>query len=544
MVKYKEQLALGVLLITILANLFISSCASVQSPTGGPKDTIQPKVLKELPKNLSRNFNVKKILIEFDEFIKLSNEFTEISVSPNMEKAPIYKARKEKLEITFEEPLLENTTYTINFGKAILDVNEGNILTNYSYVFSTGNEIDSLSISGKVINSLTKQKVKDVTVFIFPLNQDSLFGKKKPSFFTSTDTSGGFKLSNLKEDKYKIYALNEQGFGDRIYNGKLEEIAFLKEPIELNKDTSNILLNLFKEIPITFSINDKKIESDGRITIVFNKSIDNPEIEIIESETLNNQKIVEFSNARDSARIWLPELKFDSIRLSISSSKKILDTIIIRRNKRDTYTDLLNITDNINNGKLKPGTELNIKFGKPIKNINENLISLLEDSIIIKNYSIQEDKNLERTYSIKYPWKLNKQYLLKIDNNAIEDISGNKSKLYNRKFELDSEDNYGSITINIAVPDTSKSYIIEWLSEDDKILKQDYITRNGNINYIRYPTGKYKIRVIYDSNKNRKWDTGSISLELQPEKTWTYEKIISLRPNWDLEEKIIIPPPD
>jgi hypothetical protein len=487
---------------------------------------------------------VKKILIEFDEFIKLSNEFTEISVSPNMEKAPIYKARKEKLEITFEEPLLENTTYTINFGKAILDVNEGNILTNYSYVFSTGNEIDSLSISGKVINSLTKQKVKDVTVFIFPLNQDSLFGKKKPSFFTSTDTSGGFKLSNLKEDKYKIYALNEQGFGDRIYNGKLEEIAFLKEPIELNKDTSNILLNLFKEIPITFSINDKKIESDGRITIVFNKAIDNPEIEIIESETLNNQKIVEFSNARDSARIWLPELKFDSIRLSISSSKKILDTIIIRRNKRDTYTDLLNITDNINNGKLKPGTELNIKFGKPIKNINENLISLLEDSIIIKNYSIQEDKNLERTYSIKYPWKLNKQYLLKIDNNAIEDISGNKSKLYNRKFELDSEDNYGSITINIAVPDTSKSYIIEWLSEDDKILKQNYITRNGNINYIRYPTGKYKIRVIYDSNKNRKWDTGSISLELQPEKTWTYEKIISLRPNWDLEEKIIIPPPD
>jgi hypothetical protein len=376
-----------------------------------------------------------------------------------------------------------------------------------------------------------------VTVFIFPLNQDSLFGKKKPSFFTSTDTSGDFKLSNLKEDKYKIYALNEQGFGDRIYNGKLEEIAFLKEPIELNKDTSNILLNLFKEIPITFSINDKKIESDGRITIVFNKAIDNPEIEIIESETLNNQKIVEFSNARDSARIWLPELKFDSIRLSISSSKKTLDTIIIRRNKRDTYTDLLNITDNINNGKLKPGTELNIKFGKPIKNINENLISLLEDSIIIKNYSIQEDKDLERTYSIKYPWKLNKQYLLKIDNNAIEDISGNKSKLYNRKFELDSEDNYGSIAINIAVPDTSKSYIIEWLSEDDKILKQDYITRNGNINYIRYPTGKYKIRVIYDSNKNRKWDTGSISLELQPEKTWTYEKIISLRPNWDLEEK-------
>jgi hypothetical protein len=120
----------------------------VQSPTGGPKDTIQPVIIKELPKNLSRNFNVKKIQIEFDEFIKLTNEFSEISISPSMDLAPTYKARKEKLEINFEEELLENTTYTINFGKAIQDVNEGNILKNYTYVFSTGNELDSLSISG------------------------------------------------------------------------------------------------------------------------------------------------------------------------------------------------------------------------------------------------------------------------------------------------------------------------------------------------------------------------------------------------------------
>ena len=544
MVNFKRTLGLTIAVLVVISNLFISSCASVQSPTGGPKDTIQPVIVKEIPKNLSRNFNVQKIEIEFDEFIKLSNEFTEISVSPSMDIPPVYKAKKEKLTINFEEPLLENTTYTINFGKAILDVNEGNVLKNYSYVFSTGNEIDSLSISGRVINSLTKQKIKDVTVFILPLSQDSLFGKKKPNFFTTTDTAGNFKLSNLREDNYKIYALNEQGGGDRIYNGKLEEIAFLKNPIKLNKDTNNIVLSLFKEIPAKFDVIDRKIENDGRISLVFNKPIIEPSVDISEPISLNSLKTVEFSNSRDSARIWLPELTFDSINVVLSSSKIALDTVTLRRNKKDTYSEILGISDNIRNGKLKPGSDLLLRFTSPIKSFNDKIISILEDSIPIKNYILLEEKKLQRTYTVKYPWKLNKQYSIKLDNNAFEDISGKKSKLYNRRFELDVEDNYGSISINVTVPDTSKNYIIQWLSDDNKVLKEDNLSKNQVLNYSRYSTGKYKIRVIYDFNKNKEWDTGNLLNGIQAEETWTFDKILTLRPNWDLEETIIIPNPE
>lgn len=542
--KLRVFVFFSISVLGFISILLISSCASVQAPTGGPKDTIQPGIVKEIPKNLSRNFSSKKIEIEFDEFIKLSNEFTEISISPSMDIPPSFRAKKENLEITFEEKLIPNTTYTINFGKAILDVNEGNILKNYSYVFSTGSKIDSLSISGQVINSLTKQKVKDVTVFILPVNQDSLFGKKRPSFFATTDTSGNFKLSNLREDNYRIYALNEQGTGDRIYNGKLEEIAFLKNPIQLNKDTSNIVLSLFKEVPKDFAILDRKIESDGKISIVFNKPIKKPEAEIILPTGLDKIKRVEFSSTKDSARIWLPEMNFDSLLVSIKSENKALDTVILRRNKKDTYSDNVIISDNIVNGKLRPGSDLSLKFTKPIKSFNEKLISILEDSIAIKNYNISEDKNLNRTYIIKYPWRLNKQYQLKIDNNAFEDIGGNKSKLYNKKFELDIEDNYGSIAINLSVPDTSKNYIIQWLTDDYKIIKQDYISKDQTLNYTRYPTGKYRIRVIYDLNKNNEWDTGNLLMLMQAENTWNYDKVITLRPNWDLEEKIVIPNPE
>ncbi len=542
MAKIKKTIFLIIPGLVFFYSLFLISCASVQSPTGGPRDTIQPVIVKEIPKNLTRNFSESEIEIEFNEFVKLSNEFTEISVSPSMDIPPVYKAKKEMLKISFEEALKKNTTYTINFGKAIADVNEGNILKNYSYVFSTGDQIDSLSISGKVINSLTKQKLKDVTVFILPISQDSLFGKKKASFFTTTDTSGSFKLSNLREDKYRIYALNEQG-GDRIYNGNSEEIGFLNQVINLNKDTSNIELKVFKEVPRIFLVTDRKIETDGRLTLIFNKAILNPSITILEPAGLNATKTVEFSNTRDTALIWLPELTFDSIKVAVNSKEISLDTVILRRNKRDTYTPLVSITDNIVGTKIRPGSELAIKFSSPIKLFDPKLISILEDSVAIRGYELVKNENNPKTYTIKYPWKLKRQYILRLENNAFTDILGTKTKVYAKKFDLDSEDNYGSISIKISVPDTSKNYIIQWLNESDKTLRQDRIRKNTVLNYTRYPTAKYKIRVIYDDNNNGEWDTGNVILKRQPENTWTFEKTISLRPNWDLEENVTIPNP-
>lgn len=520
--------------------LLISACASVQSPTGGPKDLLPPKIIKENPENLTRNFVATKIEIQFDEYIKLSNEFTEISISPALDIPPIFKARKQILEIRFQQLLEKNTTYTINFGKAIADINESNILKNYTYVFSTGNEIDSLSISGNVISSLTQEKLKDVTVFILPVSRDSIFGKKRASIFTTTDSAGNFKLQNLREDSYRIYALKEQG-GDRIYNGQSEEIGFMNDSIILNKNISNIIIQVFKEVPAVFAVLDRKIETDGRIVLAFNKPLLDPTVQIIEPEELNKIKTVEINSTRDSALLWLPELTFDSLKIVINEAGKSLDTVIIRRTKRDTYTRTVRISDNISGSKLKPKTDLVLKLSSPISSAQESQISLLEDSVQVKGLQLIKNDNSLRSYSIKYPWKLKKEYILKLSENAFTDAFENKSKAYTNKFNLDSEDNYGSISIKITVPDTSKSYIIQWLNEGETIFRQDLITKNTVLNYTTYPTAKYKIRVIYDENGNGQWDTGNVVTKKQPEKTWTFEKVISLRPNWDLEETLIIP---
>ncbi len=540
MANFSNKIFLAFFLLNFYALILFSGCASVQQPSGGPKDVTPPKVSKETPKNLTRNFAEKKIEIQFDEFVKLNNEFTEISISPALDKIPVFKAKKKLLEITFEDSLEKNTTYTINFGKAIADVNESNILKNYTYVFSTGDKIDSLSISGNVADFLTKDKLKDVTVFILPVKQDSLFGKKRASVFTTTDSAGNFKLQNLRENTYRIYALKEQG-GDRIFNSTAEEIGFLKDSIVLNKNVSDIRLEIFKESPSSFSVIDRKIENDGRITLAFNKALLNPTVQIIEPAELDSRKTVEFTSKKDSALLWLPELTFDSLKVTVSDDLKKLDTVTLRRDKRDVYKRTLTISDNVSSGKLKPRTDVSLTFSSPIASFDESKISVLEDSVPVKGLQIIKNPNSVRNYSFKYSWRLDKKYILKLAENAFTDDTGAKSKVYNRKFMLDTDDNYGSIAIAVSVPDTSKSYLIQWLNDKDNVLRTDVINKNTSINYTTYPTANYSIRVIYDANKNGKWDTGNVKSRIQPEKIWNLEKEISLRPNWDLEEKLAIP---
>src|SRR5690606_27571997 len=202
--------------------------------------------------------------------------------------------------ISLPDSLEENTTYTINFGKAIGDFNEGNPILNYSYVFSTGDIIDSLGISGKVINALTKQAEKEITVMLIPTSRDSIFGKRKANIFTLTDTAGNFSLRNLREDNYRIYALREEN-NDRVYNAPDELIGFLNDSIMLNKDTSGILLEVSKGIPLDFRLLDRKIEPSGKISFAFNKPLEGADLTIIHPSDLDADKQVAYTPNRDSA---------------------------------------------------------------------------------------------------------------------------------------------------------------------------------------------------------------------------------------------------
>ena len=526
--------------LAIAFSLVMLSCASIQKPQGGPRDRTPPKLLKATPENMTRNFKSKIIELQFDEFFKLSNQYAEISMSPAMEKSPEYKIRQKKLEIDFRDSLQKNTTYVINFGKAIADVNEGNVLKNFTYVFSTGSHIDSLSMSGSVTNTETQAKEKEATVMLFPLKQDSLFGKKKPLIFTSTDSSGNFSLNNLAEGDYKIYALKEVS-PNKIYDNDQELIAFLKNPIHLSKDTSNISLRLFKQTPAKFRVMEKHTDPDGKLFFKFNKPLFELSVKITYPAGIDETKYVDISATKDTALVYLTNTKYDSIRVAFFDKGKPLDTVFLRKGIKETFTRSISFKYNLGNGDLlKPGSDLQIKSNEPIDSFNPELIGITEDSVNV-NFNTTKDALNPKFLNVKYRWRQGATYKLTINEGAVTDIYGDKNKIALRKFAINKPENYGTLTIKLNVPDTSRYYVAQILNVQKNILRTITFNKNTPVILKDYLTGKYLVRIIYDDNKNGVWDSGSVKLGTQPEKIWLYDKEINLRANWETEEAVDIP---
>lgn len=516
-------------------------CASIQQPMGGPKDSIPPKILSETPPNLTRNFNAEKIVIEFDEYVKLSNTQKEISVSPDVEQPINPRVKRKTIEVALPDSLEANTTYTINFGKAIGDFNEGNPLLNYSYVFSTGNVIDSLSISGNVIDALTKKPEKEIAVILIPTRQDSIFGKRKANIFTITDTSGNFQLKNLREDTYRIYALKEEN-SDRVYNAPGEYIGFLTDSIVLNKDTSGIHLEISKGIPTDFRLLDRKIEPTGKISFVFNKPLKRPDIVVLHPPQLDETKQITYNTTRDTASMWLAELTFDSLKVQIADQGAVLDSVTLRRGRNEKYDRDFLILDNLSGNKVTRVKHVQLTAASPVQSIDRNKIILTEDSIPRTNFQLAKDTTAPSRYVLRYNWRPKRNYQLSLEEGAFLGFFGDKNKSVSKSFTMNETENFGDIVLNITLPDTSHQYLVQLINEKmDYIYRSVPIRKSGKIPFRQFPGGKYTIRIIYDENNNDEWDPGDVYLKRQPERVWYLGKTFIIRANWEQEEPITVP---
>lgn len=534
----KTCLILSFFLLLVLSTW---QCASIQRPTGGPKDTIPPTVVEERPSNLTRNLDVEEIVIEFDEFVKLVNDYQEISLSPEMPTRPEFRIRRRNLSITLPDSLEENTTYTINFGKAVQDVNESNPLQNYTYVFSTGDVIDSLSISGRVINALTKEPEKEITVMLIPVRQDSIFGKSRPNIFTQTDTAGYYQLNYLREEAYRIYALKEEN-NDRIYNAPSESIGFLQDSIYLDTTLSNINLEVSRQVPEDFRNLDRTIESSGRIQFVFNRPLKGADIEILSPEAYEESKIVEFMPTLDSAVMWVNALDFDSLQVRFVENGQALDTVTIRPNRNEKYDRDFIIVDNLDRSRVNRVNQLVLKAGSPVSAIDRNSLVLLEDSIPRTNYQLVADTSAPRQYILRYNWRPQRNYQLEIKEGSFQGYFGDKNKAHTLSFTLDDSDNHGDILFQVEVPDTTQQYIVEVTNEKkDFVYRRLIISKSQEIPFKQLSAGKYTLRVIYDENRNGEWDPGNVKERRQPERVWYIGKEFIIRANWEQSDKITIP---
>ncbi|ERJ60101.1 Ig-like domain-containing protein [Sphingobacterium paucimobilis] len=515
----------------------------MQRPTGGPKDSLPPKILNESPANYTRNFDAKEIVLTMDEYIKLNNQFKEFSISPDLEKQPEYKIKKKTLHIRLPDSLEMNTTYTINFGKGLVDYNEGNPILNYNYVFSTGPELDSLQISGSVRNAYTKvfdEKIdKDVKVLLIPTRQDSIFGKRKANIFTLVDSSGNFTFRNLREDTYRIYALKEQN-NDRIYNNPEEAIGFIQDSIVLDKDVDGIKIEYSVGKPTKFRTIDKKIEKNSRILLTFNQPIDSAHLRIMEPNIAIADQQIRFSNYNDSSFIFLRNMDFDSVKFELSDKDKVLDTILLRRSKNEKYERFIEPVINIGN-KVDKIKHLTITSIFPIKNIDKAKVTLMEDSTSRRNFQLQQDTLNKNIYHIRYNWKPKKDYELVLEEKAILSPFDDFNKEFKTKFTLDESENYGDIKFKITGIEPDIQYIVQLTDEKkEKIFDSRIVVNVDEVSYLKYPGGKYILRVIKDLNKNQRWDGADVYNKIQAEPIWYLDKPFTIRANWEQNENIVL----
>lgn len=232
--------------VVALSLLFFSRCAQIVAPSGGPKDTIPPVLARAIPADSSLHFNSKKILLDFDEFVQLQNLNDQLIISPNPKRQPVITAKLKSITIELKDTLEPNTTYTFNMGNAVQDIDEGNPINDFRYVFSTGSYLDSLELSGSLQYAATGLPDSNIVVMLYKHLEDSVVSKEKPLYYTKTNGKGKFIFRNLPHGTFKLFALKDAS-SDLQYNDSTEFIAFRDSAVALNKTDTGFNLLLFRE---------------------------------------------------------------------------------------------------------------------------------------------------------------------------------------------------------------------------------------------------------------------------------------------------------
>ena len=229
LLTYFRQVPL--LFISASIALIAFSCATVVTPSGGPKDITPPKMLSSQPENLSINFKGEKIIFNFDEFVQLKTPEKFLLISPPLSELPDIKVKGRSVVIKLEDSLRSNTTYNFYLGDAIVDITENNPITNFNFAFSTGPDIDSLSLSGNVTDAYTRMPVKGALVMLYTDFADSVPMKQIPVYVSRTLENGNYSFNSLASGKYRAVALVD-GNSDYMYNLPTEMVGFSSDSVQ------------------------------------------------------------------------------------------------------------------------------------------------------------------------------------------------------------------------------------------------------------------------------------------------------------------------
>tara|TARA_R110002126_G_scaffold145044_4_gene291062 strand:- start:204 stop:1844 length:1641 start_codon:yes stop_codon:yes gene_type:complete len=528
MLRNKIKYIFFILIVTL------TSCAKRGSITGGLKDTIAPTLKTSFPANYSTNFNSKEIKLVFDEYIKLKNINKQLVISPPLKFEPLITplTATKYVSIKIKDTLTPNTTYSFNFGQSIADNNEGNPLNQFKYVFSTGNYIDSLSLGGRIKNALEKETDAFVSVLLYEVNDtfnDSVIYKKAPSYITNTlDSLKTFNLENLKAGKYLLVALKDIN-GNNKFDPQKDKIGFLKNHIAIPNDTL-FELELFQENlpfknfkPTQASGNRLLLGYEGAMTEAKNR----PTI-VLKNENKTLETLVTQYPKKDSLQVWFKPLKADSLALNVKlNSYDKGFTIKLRDQKRDT----LAISPKYN-GTLNFRDRYFLTSSTPLVKFDNSKIKLTnKDSVSVKFTTFYDDFNQE--WFFDFEKEASQKYTLSLLPGAATDFYGISNDTLSFKAATRQTDEYGNLIVNLQNVNRFP-IIVQVTDEKGDVIASEYTDNKTKVEFNLLEPNTFYLRVIYDDNKNKKWDTGNYLEKIQPEEVIHFSKTIrDVRANWD-----------
>lgn len=530
----------GKYFLSFLIMVSLTQCARKSIPTGGLKDTLPPIMINASPKMNTVFFDKEKIIITFDEFIKLKDISKQLIISPPLE-LDKYKVKPQgtvakKIQIQLLDSLKKGTTYTFNFGESIVDNNEDNPLPFFRYALSTGPIIDSLEIRGKVTDAYERITEPYTSIHLYPVDStysDSTIFLKKPFYVTSTLDSVIYNFKNLRPDTYEIIAIKDVG-GNYLFDQNIDKIGFLEKPITLPGD-SVINFRIFKEIPNQFWTRPFFINTN-QIGFGYYGEADRDAIEVKSKVPRNFRYLINKNRETDTLNFWFRGDKLDSLKFAIKEEDTTrLFNVKFKKELRDSL-EISVITKSIM-GLLD---SFKIESNLPLVKINLDLINIKGLDSLSVPYKASLDKNYDRL-SLFYDWLPNDNYKIELLPNALIDFWGNTHDTLRFSAKTKPIEDYGNIFLQILREDKDP-FVLELVNLKGESLRRLDVSNESDFYEFKYLLpGNYLFRYIKDKNGNKKWDTGNYLKKIQPEMVYYSPDTIDLRANWEINQRLKIP---
>ena len=526
------------LLLTAYLSM-LSSCAQVGSLTGGPRDTIPPQLdsARSTP-NFQTHFEKQAILLIFNEFIDLKDVFNQVVVSPPLAKRPtvtLEKYRNVKFEFDKDEVLRPDATYTIQFGDAIKDFTEGNAAP-IRFIFSTGDYLDSLQVTGTVVDAFTGKPVEKILVLLYDNLADTVVRTERPFYFAKTDAKGTFNIENVKSDTFKIFALEDANL-NYLFDQSSERIGFLDQAIQTGDSLQAPVQIRFFQEELPLRLQGQPSTQPGLIKLTFNRA---PwDLKFQASEPLLFHK-----TEKDTAFLWHERPDSLSWTIFLQSGDQ-RDTVAVRPATRPANWDQLRLRAAIK-GQLpaqNPAQPIQIRWNYPVKGVEMDSIQLWSDSTLLENMNLRvfpDTADLQQL-TVQFDWEEGKSYKLLFLPKALAGWQGLSNDSLSLKCPIANQADLGSVHLQIDHLEAGQTYVVELMQQETALhrftLSSDQSSWETWI--LGLKPGSYQARLIEDRDGNGRWSPGNYDRKLQPERllNWPLEPV---RANWEVEANFAV----